>query len=65
LAAAAFGPYDTHELVYAEELFAQIPDESLVILDRGFFSAAVFFSLCASGKSSKTALFDSKALLVV
>lgn len=50
LAAAAFGPYDTHELVYAESLFAQIPDESLVILDRGFFSAAVFFALCASGK---------------
>ena len=49
LQAAAFGPYDTHELGYAEPLFSQVPDESLVILDRGFFAASVFHSLLSQG----------------
>ncbi len=49
LAAAAFGPYDTHELGYAQSLFAQVPDHSLCILDRGFFSAQVFFALQSAG----------------
>src|SRR5262249_22056255 len=51
LQAAALGPYDTHELGYAKSLLDQVPDESLVLLDRGFFSAAVFFALGAAGKT--------------
>ncbi len=45
LAAAALGPYAAHELTYAESLWEQVPERSLVVLDRGFFSAWVFHRL--------------------
>jgi hypothetical protein len=36
LAAVHFGPYRTSELELAATLWAELPDRSLVILDRGF-----------------------------
>lgn len=39
LAAAAFGPYETGELGYAQPLWDQLPDFSPLIGERGFVSA--------------------------
>lgn len=50
LAAVAFGPYDTGELGYAESLWEQLPDDSLVIADRGFVSAMLMWLLQSQGK---------------
>jgi hypothetical protein len=38
LAGASFGPYDS-ERFYAAELWGLVPDNSVVIIDRGFFGA--------------------------
>jgi hypothetical protein len=45
LAAAHFGPYCTSELELAAAVWADLPDRSLVILDRGFASYALFHRL--------------------
>ena len=39
MAAARFGPSTTDERVYAADLWAQIPDNSLTLLDRNFRAA--------------------------
>jgi hypothetical protein len=49
LAAASFGPYGTGELSYAEDLWPCVPDDSLVIVDRNFWSANVLVSLNRDG----------------
>lgn len=49
LAGARFGAYATHETVLAEELWAQIPDHSLAIVDRGFLSARILIGLERGG----------------
>lgn len=49
LAGARFGPYATSESVLAEELWPQIPDHSLAIVDRGFFSARTLIGLERGG----------------
>lgn len=53
---AAFGPFATAEQTLAEELWDQVSDNSVTILDRGFINYAVFASLLDSG--------DNKHLLV-
>lgn len=45
IAAAALGRYAAHELTYAESLWEQVPERSLVVLDRGYLSAWVFHRL--------------------
>lgn len=45
LAGASFGPYDKGELSYAEDLWPCIPENSLTILDRGFWSARILLGL--------------------
>lgn len=50
VAAVAFGTYDVAEQVYADSLFAQVPDRALVILDRLYFSAAVLVGLSRTGR---------------
>lgn len=50
LAGAAFGPYETGELAYAEALWDQLPDDSLMIGDRGFVSTALMWRLQSEGK---------------
>jgi hypothetical protein len=47
--AAAFGPYDKSEHHYASELWSAVPDESLTIVDRGFFASGILHTLNASG----------------
>jgi len=47
LAAAAFGPYATSERALARPLWAELPTDSLVILDRGFAGYALFHHLTA------------------
>lgn len=47
---AAFGPYGTNEMLYAKQLIASIPDESLTVFDRGFLSAEILCALTNSGK---------------
>jgi hypothetical protein len=48
LAGAAFGPYAS-EQSYAKQLWALVPDQSLLIVDRGFFDAKVLIPLARDG----------------
>lgn len=50
IAAAEFGPYEVSESVYAASLWRCVPDNSLVILDRLYFSAASLTSFAGVGK---------------
>lgn len=45
IAAAAFGPYSMGEVSYAASLWLELPDESLCIVDRGFFGAGALLSI--------------------
>ncbi len=49
LAQVAFGPYQTHETVYAAQLWDVVADRSLTIVDKGFFSAGILIPLSRSG----------------
>jgi hypothetical protein len=49
LAAMRFGPYAVGEAVYAKGLWAQVPDNALVIVDRNFFNYGVLQSLHEHG----------------
>ena len=49
LAEVAFGAYDTNEMRYAEEVVPRIPDHSLTVFDKGFFSAAILLGLSLNG----------------
>lgn len=51
IAAAAFGPYATGEHSYAQALWDQVPDGSVVCLDRGFLAAVVLYLLQAGGNN--------------
>lgn len=46
---AAFGPYGTNEMLYAKQLIADIPNESLTVFDRGFLSAEILCALTRTG----------------
>lgn len=46
---AAFGPYGTNEMLYAKQLIAGIPNESLTVFDRGFLSAEILCTLTQHG----------------
>ena len=47
---AAFGPYNTNEMLYAKQLIAGVPNESLTVFDRGFLSAEILCALTHHGK---------------
>jgi hypothetical protein len=49
LAGARFGGFTTSETVLAQELWPLIPDHSLAIVDRGFFSARILIGLERGG----------------
>lgn len=51
VAAMRFGPCSVGETTYAKALWAQIPDNALVIVDRGFHDAAALFPLQDHGAS--------------
>jgi len=46
---AAFGPYGTNEMLYAKQLIAEVPDESLTVFERGFLSAEILCGLTRTG----------------
>jgi len=46
---AAFGRYDTNEMLYAKTLVADIPDHTLTIFDRGFLAAEILCGLTGDG----------------
>jgi len=49
IAAANFGSYDISENVYAASLWDLVPANSLVIVDRGYFSAATLMTCASTG----------------
>ena len=48
---AQFGPYRHGEVTYAKTLWDRIPDDALVILDRGFLSAQILIPLASDGNN--------------
>ena len=48
---ARFGPYGTDERRYAEHLWGSVPDDSLVLIDRGYLQANVLVPLHAGGSN--------------
>ena len=49
LAAARFGPYMRGEHSFANELWPEVPDDSLTIVDRNFLTAGVLIPLACNG----------------
>ncbi len=49
LAAVRFGPYSVGEVTYAKGLWAQVPDNALVIVDRNFFDSSALYPLQEHG----------------
>jgi hypothetical protein len=50
LCAASFGPYDD-ERTYARELWPQVPDDALLIVDRNFLAANILLPFATAGKN--------------
>jgi hypothetical protein len=48
---AALGPYSSNETQYAKTLLQTIPDDSLTVLDKGFFSAEILCGLAGNGNN--------------
>ncbi|MFP3507582.1 transposase, partial [Burkholderia sp. SIMBA_062] len=44
-----FGAYGTNEMVYAQDLLPQIPDNSLTVFDKGFLAARILCGLTMNG----------------
>ncbi len=51
LASVSFGPYQTSEMAYAAQLWSSVPDDSLTIVDRLFFSAGILLPLARDGQN--------------
>jgi hypothetical protein len=49
LAGAAFGPYATDERVFARPLLDDVPDSSLLLVDRNYLQADILISLMTRG----------------
>ena len=49
IAAASFGPYQS-EHTYAEDVWPQVPDQSVVLVDRGFLAAKILIPLQQRGR---------------
>src|SRR5262249_18084416 len=50
IVAAQFGPWATGERSYAKEMWARVPNHSVILFDRGFTDAAVFIPFTAQGE---------------
>lgn len=50
IAAVGVGPYADSEIVLASSLWREVPDESLMIVDRGFLSAGILLPLHRDGR---------------
>ena len=62
LVAASFGPYAHGEYHYANKLWEHVPDSSLLIVDRNFFSANVLLPLHRDGNNRHWLLRAKKNL---
>jgi len=51
ISAAEFGPYVVDERRYAESLWSNVPDDSLVLIDRNYLQANVLVPLVSTGKN--------------
>jgi hypothetical protein len=51
MAAVEFGPYADSEIVLASALWKEVPDDSLLLVDRGFLSAGILVPLHRDGKN--------------
>jgi hypothetical protein len=51
IAAVRFGPYATSEMSLAREMWEEIPDDSLTVLDRAFLAASPLLALERGGKN--------------
>jgi hypothetical protein len=51
LAAAEFGPYNDSEIVLSAHLWRAVPDNSLVVVDRGFLAAGILVPLARDGQN--------------
>jgi hypothetical protein len=49
MTAAAFGPYSDSEIVLSAGLWRAVPDDSLVVVDRGFLAAGILIPLARDG----------------
>lgn len=57
---AKFGPYGINEMLYAKELLASIPNDSLTVLDKGFLSAEILCGL-TNGGTNRHFIIPAKA----
>jgi len=57
---AKFGPYGVNEMLYAKELLASIPDDSLTAFDKGFLSAEILCGL-TNGGTNRHFIIPAKA----
>jgi hypothetical protein len=55
LVAAEFGPYDDSEITLSAFLWRAVPDNALVMVDRGFLAAGILVPLVRDGKRSPLA----------
>jgi hypothetical protein len=51
MASVGFGPYADSEIVLASTLWREVPDDSLMIVDRGFLAAGILLPLNRDGKN--------------
>ena len=47
---AVFGAYGKNEMLYAKDLLVGVPDRSLTVFDKGFFSASLLLQLQTTGE---------------
>ena len=48
---AVFGPYDINEMIWARDLIARVPANSITVFDKGFLSAQLLCNLVSSGEN--------------
>ncbi|MBB5507072.1 hypothetical protein HDG35_003346 [Paraburkholderia sp. JPY681] len=48
---ALFGPYDINEMIWARELIARVPANSITVFDKGFLSAQLLCNLVSGGEN--------------
>jgi len=51
MASVEFGPYEDSEIVLASALWGEVPDDALLIVDRGFLAAGVLLPLSREGRN--------------
>lgn len=60
---AVFGVYGKNEMLYAEDLLVGVPDRSLTVFDKGFFSASLLLQLQMTGEQRHWLIPAKKSLV--